>query len=215
MSIAEKLTTIAENQQKVYDAGFAAGSGFDYDTVYAGGREQGKQDAYDAFWDVYQLNGERDHYVKAFAGRGWDDAVFKPKYPLDSGVITNAAQMFGDNMHLSYVDYDLDFSNSTDCSYLFTQCISLKRIKSIKFNNSANNNYLFASCKELADITINGTIAFDISLSASSKLSLDSLTSIINAYEAGAYTLTLHATAKARLTDELKQIAADKGLTIK
>ena len=25
MSIAEKLTTIAENQQKVYDAGFTAG----------------------------------------------------------------------------------------------------------------------------------------------------------------------------------------------
>lgn len=212
-TIAEKLETIAENQQKVYNAGYAAGSGIDYDTVFAAGREQGEQDAYDAFWDVYQQNGERTHYSYAFAGRGWDDAVFKPKYPL---TITEAADsMFSNNAYLSYIDYDLDFSNCPSNTYLFSSAISLKRIKSIKFNNAGKNNYIFASCKALQDITVNGTIAFDISLSAALELTLDSLTSIINAYETGAYTLTLHATAKARLTDELTQIAADKGLTIK
>lgn len=211
-TIAEKLTAIAENQQKVYDAGYTAGSGIDYDTVFAEGREQGEKDAYDAFWDVYQQNGTRTNYSNAFAGHGWDDAVFKPKYPLTN--ITLATNMFAGNMYLSYIDYDLDFSNSTNCSYLFSSCISLGRIKSIKFNSAANNSYIFASC-DLQDITINGTIAFDISLNKSSRLTLDSLTSIINAYEAGAYTLTLHADAKARLTDELIQIAADKGLTIK
>ena len=212
-TIAEKLTTIAENQQKVYDAGYTAGSGVDRDAVLAEGREQGEQDAYDAFWDVYQQNGERTHYSYAFAGRGWDDTVFKPKYPL---TITEAADsMFSNNMNLSYVDYDLDFSNCPSNTYLFTSAISLRRIKSIKFNNKGKNSYIFASCPALRDITIKGTIAFDISFGNSSYLTLDSLTSIINAYEAGAYTLTLHADAKARLTDELKQIAADKGLTIK
>lgn len=220
MTIAEKMVahaqnekTIAENQQKVYDAGFAAGSGVDYDTVFAEGRAQGEQDAYDAFWDTYQQNGERTHYSYAFAGRGWDDEVFKPKYPLTN--ITEADSMFSNNMHLSVIDCDLDFSNCTSNTYLFNSAISLNRIKSIKFNNSGKNSYIFAACSQLQDITINGTIAFDLSFSAASKLTLESLTSIINAYEAGAYTLTLHATAKARLTDELTQIAADKGLTIK
>ena len=37
MSVADKLTTIVENEQKVYDAG--------------------KQAAYDWFWDRYQLDG--------------------------------------------------------------------------------------------------------------------------------------------------------------
>lgn len=214
-SIAEKVIAVAENQEKIYDAGFKAGSGVDYAAVFAEGQEQGVKDAYDAFWDVYQDNGNRTHYVKAFAGRGWDDAVFKPKYPLDSGNIVNANSMFTDNTYLTNVDYDLDLSNSTDCNYLFSQCISLQRIKSIKFNNAGKNENLFASCQQLRDITIRGTIAFDMWFTGSSYLTLESLSSIINAYEAGAYTLTLHANAKARLTDELKQIAANKGLTIK
>ncbi|MBQ7088514.1 MAG: hypothetical protein IJN04_02620 [Clostridia bacterium] len=220
MTIAEKMVahaqnekTIAENQQKVYDAGFAAGSSIDYDTVFAEGKEQGEKDAYDAFWDTYQDNGNRTHYSYAFAGRGWQDEVFKPKYPLTN--ITAADSMFSNNMYLDYMDYDLDLSNCSSNTYLFNSATSLKRVKSIKFNNSGKNTYVFASCGALRDVTIKGTIAFDISFSASKDLTLESLTSIINAYEAGAYTLTLHANAKARLTDELKQIAADKGLTIK
>ena len=39
MSIAEKLTTVAENVPKVYEAG--------------------KKAEYDAFWDKYQNNGKR------------------------------------------------------------------------------------------------------------------------------------------------------------
>lgn len=213
MTMAEKLTTIAENQQKVYDAGYAAGSSIDYDTAFAEGYTQGEKDAYDAFWDEYQQNGERTQYSYAFAGHGWQDAVFKPKYPLTN--ITVADSMFSNNMYLDYIDCDLDFSNCTSNTYLFNSCITLKRIQSIKFNNAGKNTYLFQNCSELKSITINGTIAFDLSFTKSSKLTIESLTSIINAYEAGAYTLTLHATAKARLTDELKQIAADKGLTIK
>ena len=42
MSIAEKLVTVAENEQKVYDAG--------------------KQAEYDAFWDNYQVYGNRENF---------------------------------------------------------------------------------------------------------------------------------------------------------
>lgn len=217
MTTADLILQGKADIDDVYAAGYEkgkaeGGGGVDYDTVFADGREQGKQDAYDAFWDTYQLNGDRTNYSNAFAGHGWDDDVFKPKYPLN---ISIADSMFAGNMYLTYIDHDLDFSNSTSNTYLFSSAISLKRIKSIRFNNAGKNSYIFAACKALVDVTINGTIAFDLSLSNSSNLSLESLTSIVNAYEAGSYTLTLHATAKARLTDELKQIASDKGLTIK
>ena len=63
MSIADKLTTIAENEQRVYDAG--------------------KQAQYDEFWDDFQKNGtEYMYYGYAFANRDvWtQDMIEKVKY---------------------------------------------------------------------------------------------------------------------------------------
>lgn len=73
MSIAEKLTTVAENQQKVYDAGFMAGQ-------EAGGG--GGDGYYDSFWDAYQQNGRRTDYANAFPGACWTDENFCPKYDI-------------------------------------------------------------------------------------------------------------------------------------
>ncbi len=70
MSIAEKLTTIAENEQKVFDAG--------------------KQAEWSEFWDSYQQNGNRTYYNFAF-GYQWTDICFKPKYDIRP---TSAMQMF-------------------------------------------------------------------------------------------------------------------------
>lgn len=44
MSVAEKLTTIAENQQRVYDAGYAKGQAEGGGGSYDEGYEDGKQD---------------------------------------------------------------------------------------------------------------------------------------------------------------------------
>ena len=62
MNIAEKLTKIAENVPKVYEAG--------------------KKADYDSFWDAYQQSGNRVLYDFAFAGNGWNDNTFKPKYDI-------------------------------------------------------------------------------------------------------------------------------------
>lgn len=61
MSIADKLTTVAENVPKVYEAG--------------------KQAEYDAFWDAFQNNGNRTSYAHAFR-TGWRDSIYNPKYPI-------------------------------------------------------------------------------------------------------------------------------------
>lgn len=74
MSIGEKLTTIAENEQKVFDAG--------------------KKAEYDKQWDNQQNYGKRQNYLCGFAGAGWTNENFKPKYSMD---ITYAYMMFRNN----------------------------------------------------------------------------------------------------------------------
>ena len=77
MNTAEKLTAIAENQKKVYEAG--------------------KKSEYDRFWDNYQYNGERRVYDVAFGtfdtvvANGWNDNNFYPKYPI---IATNLCRAF-------------------------------------------------------------------------------------------------------------------------
>ena len=99
-TIAEKLTQIAENEPKVYDAGYNKGKaegdteGYNrghatgYEEGKAEGIEEGKQSEYDAFWDHYQKNGNRTYYDNAFAdggnegGRWRYNVTYKPKYPI-------------------------------------------------------------------------------------------------------------------------------------
>ena len=91
MSIAEKLQTIAENEQRVYDAGYAKGQaeGGDTTAAYDEGFEAGKKAEYDAFWDAYQQKGNRSNYSYAFSGSGWTTNNFKPKYDV---IIKNTAR---------------------------------------------------------------------------------------------------------------------------
>lgn len=44
--------------------------------------EAGKKAEYDVFWDAYQKSGKRTSYDFAFAGDGWNDNTFKPKYDI-------------------------------------------------------------------------------------------------------------------------------------
>ena len=76
MSIAEKLTKIAENEQKVYKAGFRKGA------EQGGGGDS-------SFMDIYQDYGEKTDYMYAFCH--FDDTTFKPNYDMQP---TCAIQMF-------------------------------------------------------------------------------------------------------------------------
>ena len=64
-------------------------SGGSEDGSYDEGFEDGKKSEYDAFWDAYQQNGNRTHYVDAFTQLGWTDVVYQPKYPIISKIFSN------------------------------------------------------------------------------------------------------------------------------
>ena len=46
------------------------------------GYAQGREDEYNAFWDVVQENGNRTNYAFAFSADLWTPENFKPKYPI-------------------------------------------------------------------------------------------------------------------------------------
>ena len=140
----------------------SVGAGDD-DGSYDEGYVAGKKDEYDAFWDTYQDNGARTSYTCAFYGSGWRNANYKPKYPF-IGLTTAASMYVGSRM--TTITTPLDLSGCTDCSYMFSQCTSLRTITSINFGEKITNaNNMFASCKALTTIsTIEGTIATNIVL---------------------------------------------------
>lgn len=198
MSIAEKLQTIAENEQKVYEAG--------------------KKSEYDEFWDEFQQNGNRVNYNSAFGGC-WNNKIFKPKYSIKP---TNAYFMFYNsagaviNLGECAEDYfrdlgiELDYSKATNAAYGVAG-LHAKRFEKLDFrsatnlmnlfygHNNANNNSVevidefvssevttygndtFAQATVLREIRFSGVIAKSINFANCSKLSVASMKSIIGA----------------------------------
>jgi hypothetical protein len=220
MTIAEKLTKIADNEQKVYDAGYERGyhdgeivGGGSYDEAFA----EGKQAEYDAFWKAYQNNGTRDNYqYGAFGGDGWVDELFKPKYKIKAKY--NYQMFYG--CRLTEI-LDIDFSEASDmqstfsvCYYLehigeiaaiksknnksaFHACKKLKTIDKLIVNSAATFDSTFYQCEALENITIEGEIGNDINFQWSTKLKAASIESIVNHLSdtVSGKTLTLSKTA--------------------
>lgn len=211
MSIAEKAMVIsthnkiiAENEQKVYEAG--------------------KKSAYDAFWDSYQDYGKRASYAYAFAGRGWMQETFKPKYQF--GQIVNAIYMFasfggtnGDldlSQYMSELGLSFDLSKVNSSTHMFSEAyishvpelnftgheilwvfMSNSNIKTIdkvilRSDGSTKFQAPFQDAKELENVVFEGVIGqngFDVHWSA--KLNKASHISIVNALSATTTGLTV------------------------
>ena len=183
MSISDKLATIAENIPKVYNAGKSQG----YDEGYNAGKgesnyeeayDAGQQAEYDRFWDAYQSSGSAKNYVYAFAGQCWTDKTYNPKYPIV--VRDNASNLFAySKMTDTKVDVNLTRSGVT-VSGVFSnsKLITIKKV--IVSENTKALTSAFTSCADLENLTFEGIFAKNITLSDCTKLTLDSLKSVIN-----------------------------------
>lgn len=237
MSIADKLTTVAENQEKVYEAG--------------------KKSEYDAFWNAHTENGNRKSYYYAFFA--WKASMF---YPKDDIVFTNQSSsscFYNLNQYgSSYCDYDFDFSTrleecnvildtsqATNLGYLFSNvcslsvpamdarnCTSFVSMFSSSYietigeiwlsdtNASQNFTNMFSGSnnERLKNITFKGVIASNIDFKTCSKLTHDSLMSIVNALKdysddtsGTTHTITLGATNISKMTDDELNMIEEKG----
>lgn len=207
MTIAEKLQTIAENEQKVFDAG--------------------KKSEYDSFWDSFQNNGNRTDYKNAFFGTGWNEKNFKPKYDirvvngqsmfdstteikdlkdildkcgvvLDTSKATNL-QYFLTSSHIEKVGV-IDTTSLTDIKWMLYYCPRLKSVEKVilKSDGSQTFNNAFLELYVLEDLTIEGTIGkngFDIQGSPKlSKASIENIIGCLSTTTSG-LTVTLSKTA--------------------
>lgn len=183
MTTAEKLTKIAENVPKVYEAGQIA--------------------EYDRFWDIYQENGLRKNYNYFGAGSGWTEENFKPKYP----VVTNYAYMmfaytgltnidcseieFSTGANMQYTFYNqnilksvtnLDCSNITSLPQTFQNARSIETIELLNLKNDCTFNNTFQNNTQLTNLKlIDCEIGQDVSFQWSENLTAASLLSILTA----------------------------------
>lgn len=171
MSISDKLATIAENEQKVFDAG--------------------KQEQYDAFWDAIQANGNIYKYSQTFCNfnytntsmvyGNWTADTFKPKYPIapkecdgyplfaglkiadfkkhceDNNIVidTSAVANLGNFYRylLSATLPDIDASNCTKLSSCFYHCTELVESPNILNGELIETLYgLYSECVKVKHI---------------------------------------------------------------
>ena len=169
MSIASDLQTIAANVPLVFLAG--------------------KDAQYDAFWDDYQQSGSRTNYQFAFAGRGWTDDVFDPKYAITVSDNSLAQQMFYDARELTEIGAALTILGSSN--NVFANCRALKTIADLTVGESTVFTTWFTNCYDLENVTIHGTVANDLDIHYSTNLTLASAKSILTALKSGVSGKTL------------------------
>ena len=199
---------------------------FEIEEVHHQGQElgfdSGRKYEYDEFWNNYQTGKgvTSTNYSNAFRGKRWTDVTFNPKYKIKC---SNAMGMLYDST-ITRVPVDIDWTALTTAAHTqqaFYNCQDLISIpKLIVAETTMFNENTFRACSSLETLIIEGTIGQqNFEVSWSTKLTHDSLMSIINALKdfsgtGTAYTVTLGTTNLAKLTDEEKAIATQKGWTL-
>lgn len=163
MSISDKLTTIAENQQKVFDAG--------------------KKKQYDDFWDEFQDYGKRVCYRNAFYGSmdgthlyGWNDLTYNPKYPIKvTPVYINS--LFYYNTAITNTKVEIEINGDGTVTDVFGRCYKLETIPLLRLIGNHTFSNPFYRCDNLKNITIEGEItgSIDFQYSPLSKASIVSI----------------------------------------
>lgn len=208
-----KLTTIAENEQKVYDNGVA----------------DGKRAEYDAFWDDLQWGGKRKNYARGFGYWGNKEIIPKRKIvPSRAELLFNHCENLKiinkelfDLSQANYSPTDTDSATYAICDscfslevfpdiglqagyygYAFSECKSLHTIEVIRVNeDTLFGPSAFRIATNLINLEIEGVIGKDF-LIKDSPLSPASLKSIVKHLKSYlgtsseyAYTLTVKTSA--------------------
>lgn len=186
------------------------------------GKAQGRQAAYNEFWGKIQNNGGRRNYRRMFGNReAWDDDSFKPVYDM---VASTMQECFAVNSTLTSIKYKANgeiltidgssISSSTGFNNAFDQMTNLQEIGLII--SSANAPWLeaFRNDTNLVEVSFGGTIGKAFDIHYSTKLSSNSLLSILTACnkEGALVTITLPANCIDGKTNTETYIANDTEL---
>lgn len=228
-----------EGEQSGYKIGYDVGYG------------NGKQAEYDTFWDSFQDGGTRTAYAYAFYQVYWNDTNFKPKYDMcptnASDMFANSSitdlkgilERQGVELDLSKSTSVLrlchgmalntrfgvlDISSATDIRNIFYNCPDLVSVDKVVFSETTGSTYSttpFTGATNLEEIRCEGVLWFDVSFQWCSRLTRDSLLSIISVLKdysgdtsGTTHTLSIGSYNRAKLTDDEIFVAENKGWTV-
>ena len=134
---------------------------------------------------------------------------------FDTSNVTNMASMFSGCEKLTTVP-QFDTLNVTDMGDMFYYCSNLTTVPQFDTLNVTDMGDMFSGCSKLEAIHMIN-INCNLSISSSTKLTREALLEIIGnlkAQTSGTKTLKMGSTNLAKLTDEDKAIATNKGWTL-
>ena len=151
-----------------------------------------------------------NYYFANYTGTSVDGLI---SY-IDTSNVNNMGYMFVGCKNLTSIPL-LNTSKVTNMVVMFRDCTNLTSIPQLDVSNVTDMNYIFDNCRKLEEIHMTGMkVSFDIS--ASTLFTREALVEILNnlATVTRTATLKMGATNLAKLTDEDKQIATNKGWTL-
>ena len=133
---------------------------------------------------------------------------------LDTSNVTDMQFMFGHCSSLTSIP-SFDVSKATRMDYMFNDCPSLTSIPSFDVSKVTSMDYMFSDCSSLETIHMIN-IGADLDISSSTKFTREALLEIIGNLKTVTTTkrLTMGSTNLAKLTEEDKAIATNKGWSL-
>ena len=134
---------------------------------------------------------------------------------FDTSKVMSMGSMFDGCSSLTTVPL-FDTSNVNDMNGMFSNCSSLTTVPQFNLFNAIYMDFMFVGCPNLEEIHMININA-NLSISASTKFTREALLEIIGnlkAQTSGSKKLTMGSTNLAKLTDEDKAIATNKGWTL-
>lgn len=214
----------AEGEIKGYENGYTEGIN---KGGYADGYEEGKKAEYDAFWDGITDNGNRTDYYYGFFKWGNEyirpnrkiiptvanssnqtfsqcpnlkkvEAQYFDFSQKPVGTVYGEGYYYTFNQCKSLEEVeDIGMQADFNCTYLFSGCSKLHTVAILRVNENTTFSNTFGGCSALQNITFDGVIGENIVFKSCTKLSADSIRSIITHLSdtSSGKTLTLSKTA--------------------
>ena len=215
MSIASKLQTVAENEQRVYNAGYTVGED-DWEKTATNNYQRYNY----LFFGCRQVPGIcLRHSTSAGTdfSSTFDGCALITSVPpvLDTSNGTNFRYMFNGCAKLTSIP-TINTSNGTDFTGMFAACSKLTSIPLIDISKATMFDYMFRTCTSLTTINFTGSIKITNLNLQYSPLTIESLRNLINALEpktSGTFKVTVGATNLAKLTSDDLDLISEKGWT--
>lgn len=227
MSIADKLTTVAENIPKVYDKGYEDGKNsvvcferFATEVIFS----EGDDESWGA--ETTTINLDNALWLNNFFA-GAKNAVIKhlvvncPKPQRIKAAYRMFYLGYSYQHVMEHITLNVDFSKATTLGQAFYNMPNLKIIDGtpLDLTSSTNNsNFIAQTCSQLYYVRFVANSIYASIAVQSPALDGESIQSVIDGLaditDGTAQTLTLHADVGAKLTDEQKATITAKNWTL-